>query len=216
MEEAGLIGKFSIPEKTLERLLQYLRLLKRYQYLEQAHIFSHDLARVLRITPVLVRRDLMLIGIQGNNRRGYDVKNLLEQLEHRLNQDKVKNAILVGIENLGTASTDYFLSGDSQIKILANFDYFPEKINSGFPEIPCLGIHGLPDFITKNNVEIAVVAVTLDDIESIVKVLIDSGIRAIINLSPAKLEVPDNIYLQEFDLITGLEKSAFHVILNRS
>ncbi|MBN2682640.1 MAG: redox-sensing transcriptional repressor Rex [Bacteroidales bacterium] len=206
MEEVGLKN---IPEKTVERLLQYLRLLRRYKYLDQPYIFSHDLARALKINSVHVRRDLMLVGIQGNNRTGYDVKKLIEDLEQLLFQTERANAILVGIENLGTATTEYFLSEDSNIRILASFDFYPNRTKSSFPELLSLGIQEMPDFIAKNKIVVAVVAVIDDDMESIISLLINSGIKSIINLSTTKIEVPDNIYLQEFDIITGIEKSVF-------
>ncbi|HNW97978.1 MAG TPA: winged-helix domain-containing protein [Bacteroidales bacterium] len=51
-----------LPEKTIERLSQYRRALIRIFSNEKQNIFSHELASLLHLTPVQVRRDLMLIG----------------------------------------------------------------------------------------------------------------------------------------------------------
>ncbi|PLX14229.1 MAG: redox-sensing transcriptional repressor Rex, partial [Marinilabiliales bacterium] len=62
-----------LPFRTVERLSKYRRMLRQYEFLEEPHIFSHDLARIMQITPEQVRRDLMLIGVKGNDIRGYNV-----------------------------------------------------------------------------------------------------------------------------------------------
>ena len=62
-----------LPKKTIQRLSRYRRLLLKYQYLSDPYIYSHDLARLLNLNPVQVRRDLMLIGSSGNHRKGYNV-----------------------------------------------------------------------------------------------------------------------------------------------
>ncbi|MCF8234593.1 MAG: hypothetical protein K9G67_06955 [Bacteroidales bacterium] len=47
-----------LPVRTVQRLSRYRRLLLKYRYLEEAHIYSHDLARMCNLKPVQVRRDL--------------------------------------------------------------------------------------------------------------------------------------------------------------
>jgi redox-sensing transcriptional repressor len=62
-----------LPGKTVERLSQYRRILLKVCPKEKQHIFSHEIAGLLHLTPVQVRRDLMLIGYSGSQRKGYDV-----------------------------------------------------------------------------------------------------------------------------------------------
>ena len=51
-----------LPEKTIERLSQYRRTLLNCSANGQTHIFSHELAALLNITAVQVRRDIMFLG----------------------------------------------------------------------------------------------------------------------------------------------------------
>jgi redox-sensing transcriptional repressor len=44
----------------------------------KTHIFSHEIANIHNITPVQVRRDIMLIGYTGTLRKGYNVAELVD------------------------------------------------------------------------------------------------------------------------------------------
>jgi redox-sensing transcriptional repressor len=69
--------------------------------MEEAHIFSHKLASLLNLTPEQVRRDLMLIGLTGNHRRGYSIKALIERIGNTIDRNEDHHVALVGIGNLG-------------------------------------------------------------------------------------------------------------------
>ena len=73
-----------LPKKTVERLSKYRRILGKYRNLEEPHIYSHDLARMLNITSAQVRRDIMLIGFNGNHRKGYNVKELVDLIGEKI------------------------------------------------------------------------------------------------------------------------------------
>ena len=61
-----------LPGKTVERLSEYRRQLLGCLAENKSYIYSHDLAGLLHITAVQVRRDLMLIGYSSVLRKGYD------------------------------------------------------------------------------------------------------------------------------------------------
>ena len=41
--------------------------------------------------------------------------------------------------------------------------------------------------------------------------LVKSGIKGILNYAPKPVSVPKNVYLEEYDMVTSLEKVAFFV-----
>jgi redox-sensing transcriptional repressor len=43
------------------------------------------------------------------------------------------------------------------------------------------------------------------------KALVNSGIKGILNFTTVNLSVPENIYLEEYDMITSIEKVAYFV-----
>ncbi len=196
-----------LPHKTIERLIQYRRLLQKYRYADDSYIFSHDLARLLQIKPEQVRRDIMLVGGTGSQRKGYNVIKLLDAINKILTIERKQNAALIGINSLGDNVTNYFNNNNENIKIIASFDFNP--INNANSEIKCYHIMELNNIIQKENISIAILAVSPDDVESVTQLLIAAGIKGILNFTSVKLELPEDIFLEEFDIITSIEKIAF-------
>ena len=97
-----------LPGKTVERLSEYRRTLLECLNEKKNFIFSHELAARLHITAVQVRRDLMLIGYSSVQRKGYDVKELIETIGDIIDSADGLNVAIVGIGNLGRALASYF------------------------------------------------------------------------------------------------------------
>ena len=121
-----------LPEKTVERLSHYRRLLLRYQYLEKPYIFSRDLASLLKINPVHVRRDLMLLGVSGSHSKGYEVRYLIKQISLSLECDKGRNACIIGFGHAGRAVLDILSLGTVPVNVKAIFDTSKKSINNTF------------------------------------------------------------------------------------
>ena len=200
-----------LPKKTVKRLSQYRRLLLKYQYLEEPHIFSHDLARLLNLNPVQVRRDLMLIGSSGNHRKGYNVNEVVRMIGKNLDFEEGKNLIIIGMGKLGQAIFDYLADADMFQQICAIFDIDPAKVNKSHAGIPCFDIRDLHKIIKKYNVRVAVLTVPADYANSISEILVDAGIRGILNFTSVRLNLPENIHIKEFDIITALEEVSYFV-----
>ena len=96
-----------LPDKTIERLSQYRRNLLITLAGGKEFIFSHEIARLLHITSVQVRRDIMLIGYNGTLRRGYDVKELIELIGNIIDTEQGQNVCIMGLGNLGKAILKY-------------------------------------------------------------------------------------------------------------
>jgi redox-sensing transcriptional repressor len=148
----------------------------------------------------------MLVGGTGSQRKGYNVTKLLDAISKILTTDKMQNAALIGINSLGDNVTNYFNNHNENIKIVASFDFNPTCTTS---DIKCYHIMELHEVIQKENITIAILAVSPDDVESITQLLIAAGIKGILNFTSVKLELPEDIFLEEFDIITSIEKIAF-------
>lgn len=85
-----------LPDKTIERLSQYRRNLLITLAGGKEFIFSHEIARLLHITSVQVRRDIMLIGYNGTLRRGYDVKELIELIGNIIDTEQGQKCLYYG------------------------------------------------------------------------------------------------------------------------
>jgi redox-sensing transcriptional repressor len=198
-----------LPHKTVERLSQYRRALLLILSKEKTHVFSHEIAQMLHITPVQVRRDLMLIGYSGNLRKGYDIKELIELIGKIIDTDKGQRVVVVGLGNLGKAIISYFKGKRTKLTIVAAFDLNPDKIDRIYDGVPCLHSNKLAEFIKKESVSIGIVTVPAEQAPAVAETLVLSGIKGILNYSPKALNVSPYVYLEEYDMITSLEKVAF-------
>ena len=198
-----------LPHKTVERLSQYRRALLLILSKEKTHVFSHEIAQMLHITPVQVRRDLMLIGYSGNLRKGYDIKELIELIGKIIDTDKGQRVAVVGLGNLGKAIISYFRGKRTKLTIVAAFDVNPEKIDRIYNGVPCHHTELLPKIIRQENITIGIITVPAEQAAPVAETLVLSGIKGILNFTPKPLNVSPYVYLEEYDMITSLEKVAF-------
>ena len=61
------------------------------------------------------------------------------------------------------------------------------------------------------NITIAILTVPGEVAAEVKDMLVENGIKGILNYTPTPLKVPDNVYLEEYDITTSLEKVAYFV-----
>jgi redox-sensing transcriptional repressor len=198
-----------LPHKTVERLSQYRRALLLILSKEKTHVFSHEIAQMQHITPVQVRRDLMLIGYSGNLRKGYDIKELIDMIGNIIDTEKGQKVVMIGLGNLGKAIISYFKGKRTKLTIVAAFDINPDKIDRIYDGVPCYNISRIADIMKKESVTIGIITVPADQAPAIAETLVHAGVKGILNYSPKPLNVSPYVYLEEYDMITSLEKVAF-------
>ena len=201
----------NLPPRTVERLSKYRRLLEKLMESEENYIFSHQLARMLNLTPVQVRRDLMLVGFSGNHRKGYNINELLELIGHTIDREEGHNIAIVGMGNLGRAVTRFIRKNHSRMNIVASFDIDQSKINDSMEGVPCYNVSKIDHFIKKLGIDIIVLTASSESAQQIVDEVIASGVKGILNFTSAHLVVPKNIYLKDYDIITSLEEIGFFI-----
>lgn len=198
-----------LPEKTVERLSQYRRVLLKEAENGKTHIFSHELANLLHITPVQVRRDIMLIGHTGTLRKGYEINELVKSIGEIIDCKKEQKVAIIGAGNLGKAIMGYLKGKRTKLTIKAAFDVNPDKVGRVISGIRCYHIDEMQDIIQKENISIAILTVPADQSVQVAEDLIAAGVRGILNYTPTPINVQPHAYLEEYDMITSIEKVAF-------
>ncbi len=195
--------------KTIERLSQYRRVLLECLSKGKYNIYSHELAGMLHLNPVQVRRDIMLIGHQGNLRKGYDSRKLSDMIGEIIDSKDSQRVAVVGIGNLGKAIMSYFQGKRTKLTIAAAFDNDPEKVNRVISGIRCYSINEMERVIRSENIKIGIITVPPEHAAATAEKLVMAGIKGILNYTPAALNVEPHAYLEEYDMITSIEKVAF-------
>ena len=198
----------NLPGNTVERLSNYRRTLLNLRTEEKTHIHSHQLAHLLKINPVHVRRDLMLIGFSGDIHKGYDVSELIKSIGRAIDCVYVQKVAFVGVGDLGRAVADYFNYQDTMLQVAATFRIDKEP-GMQFPDVKCYNISRMKEIMRRENIELSVLAVPSSFAGDISKIIIDSGVRGILNFTSVHLKVPKEIHVENYDMISKLEKLAY-------
>jgi redox-sensing transcriptional repressor len=204
-----------LPGKTVERLSEYRRQLLGCLAEKKNYIFSHDLAGLLHITAVQVRRDLMLIGYSSVLRKGYDIRELIDTIGRIIDSAEGLNVAIIGIGNLGRAVTGYFRGKRSKLNIVASFDNDPQKVNKVISGVKCYHTLDMEKIIREMDIKIAILTVPADFAKSIAEDVVRFGIKGILNFTTVPLNVPSGVYLESYDMITSIEKVAYFVKENK-
>ena len=200
-----------LPGKTVERLSEYRRTLLECLTEKRNFIFSHDLAARLHITAVQVRRDLMLIGYSSVLRKGYDVRELIDTISKIIDSEESMNVAVIGIGNLGRAVAGYFKGKRSKLNLVASFDNDLQKIKKVISGVKCYPYNDIEHLMKELDIRIAILTVPPDFAREITEELVRYGIKGILNFTTIPLNVPSGIYLEEYDMITSIEKVAYFV-----
>jgi redox-sensing transcriptional repressor len=203
-----------ISEKTIGRLSLYRRLLTDLLAEDRLNIYSRELADLAGGTAPQVRRDIMAIGYSGSPAKGYDVADLAESISSFMDNPDGTSSILVGAGNLGRAIMSYFENRRPNLKIVACFDNDPNKIGSKVCGRPCYDIADIQATVAKLGICMGVITVPVEMAQDVGNKLVAAGVTGILNFSPKRLHVPENVYVEHVDLTMSMEKVAYFVQSN--
>jgi redox-sensing transcriptional repressor len=198
-----------IAEKTIERISLYRRLLQKLSHDHTPHVYSHQLAAMAHCTPAQVRRDLMLIGVTGSPSKGYRVADLLNVFSQVLDSSETRNIALVGIGNLGRAILSYFPHRSPSLTIVAAFDRNPEKINRVIHGCRTYDFRDFPGLVKQLSISVGIITVPFEAAQSIADMMVEVGIRGILNFAPVPIRVPSSVVVEHLDVTMHLEKIAY-------
>ncbi|WP_173074847.1 redox-sensing transcriptional repressor Rex [Tenuifilum thalassicum] len=201
----------NLPERTIERLSEYRRTLLNCLAKGKTHIYSHELAGLHNITAVQVRRDLMLIGYSSMKKKGYDAQELIKVIGEILDHEIGLNVAVIGMGNLGRAITAYFNGKRPKLNIVAAFDVDPNKVDRVISGVNCYHMKELEKVVERNDISIAIISSPPETASQVAEQLVAVGIKGILNFTTIPLVVPDTVYLEEYDMITSMEKVAYFV-----
>ena len=201
----------NIPERTIERLSEYRRTLLNELAKGVTHLYSHNLANIHGITAVQVRRDLMLIGFSSDTKRGYDARVLVDFIGDILDGQEVMHIAVIGMGHIGHAVTQHFTGKRSKLKITMAFDVDSEKVGHKIAGVPVYHIDEFVKRVKDHKVKIALLTLPTNVAPSMVQPIIDAEIKGVLNFTSTPLNFPEGIYVEDYDIITLLEKVAYFV-----
>lgn len=207
------VGEFfmtpNISKHTLQRLPMYLSYIQGLPEDAPKNISATTIAEALQLNDVQVRKDLASVSSSGKPKVGYNVKDLIAELEAFLGYNDIDNAVIVGAGSLGKALLNYSGFKAYGLNIIAAFDLCEEPTE--FQGKTVFPIAQLGSFCRKVNVHIGIITVPASSAQEICDLLVESGIRAIWNFAPVHLVVPDGILVQNENMASSLALLSNHL-----
>ncbi len=205
------MARSEVPDIVIGRLPIYLRALIRLRDEGQEITSSHELAQILGISSAQIRKDLSYFGEFGKQGTGYNVTNLSTELQRILHVDREWQVALVGIGDLGRALARYGGFAHRGFRITLLFDNDPDKIGQVVNTMTILPAAQIPHTIKTHRVKIAMIATPADAAQETANLLVEGGIRAILNYAPVAISVPKGIHVQYIDPVVHLQRMAYYL-----
>jgi redox-sensing transcriptional repressor len=181
--------------------------------LAQEHIptvSSERLADMAGVNAAKVRKDLSYLGTYGTRGVGYEVQQLLYEIECKLGLTCDSPVVVVGIGNLGQALANYSGFRQRGFPVVALVDTDPAKIGDSVAGLVVRSVDELDTIIAEFGVSIGIIATPAASAQHVADRLVAAGVRSILNFAPSVLNVPAHVPVRKVDLATELQILSFY------
>lgn len=201
-----------VAEPTIERLVQYHRLLVRLQNEGQRVVSSQQVGELLGIKASQVRKDLSYFGEIGKRGVGYHVSRLCDHVLKILASPKAWKVALAGAGNLGLALIGHSAFKSNNYTLEAIFDINPQKVGQKFAGVHCWHADDMATILLERDIDVLVLAVPVAAAQPCVDRAVQSGkVRGVLSFVPTTLIVPDGVLVYSVDVFVELEKLFFYL-----
>ena len=193
-----------LPENVIKRLTLYHFILDDCESQGLEFISSPQIAELLKIDDSLVRKDIKLVNNCGKCKIGYDVKQLKACIERTLGFRKIKDAVIVGAGNLGSALIKYDDLEQYGFNIVSLFDCDSTKVGQVINSRKVYHVSKLVSIVQKKQIKIGILTVPKNVAQECADILVQAGIKYIWNFTPRVLNVPKEVQVWNENLIGNL------------
>ncbi|PTQ80061.1 redox-sensing transcriptional repressor [Trichococcus patagoniensis] len=194
-----------IPKATARRLPIYHRYLRFLHNAGKKRVSSTELSEAVKVDSATIRRDFSYFGALGKRGYGYDVEYLLDFFSKTLNQDRLTNVALIGVGNLGHALLNYNFHVSNNVRISAAFDIDEDIVGKILSGVPVYPMSDMVEQLRIQQIDVAILTVPLEVAQDAANRLTEAGVRGIMNFTPIRLSVPENVRVQNVDLTNELQ-----------
>lgn len=180
-----------VPDVVVKRLPRYYRYLGEFMKQGITRISSGFLSEKMNVTASQIRQDFNYFGGFGQQGYGYNVEFLYKAIGEILGLNEGYNTIIVGAGHLGHALANHSAFAKRGFKITAMFDADREKMGETANGIPIFHTDSMEEYIKKNGVKIAILAVPKAATAQVADDLIAYGIEGLCNFSYVELNSKD-------------------------
>lgn len=200
-----------IPDSTVIRLSRYLRTLEKHEGSDKILISSSEIARDTSCNPAQVRKDLSYFGEFGNRGKGYEITFLKKAIQTILGLNSETGVAIVGIGNMGSAFLNYRGFAMRGFFIRAAFDISNSIVGKTIGGTVVCHASEMPTVLKELGIQIVVLTLPSSKAQQVAEVLVECGIKAILNMAPSPIVVPPGVVVRHADVTTELEALSFYL-----
>ncbi len=201
----------AIPYPVIQRLPVYHRELTELASRGVERINSAKLAAKIGITASQLRQDLNLFGSFGQQGYGYNVPLLLVEIGKILGLDRTFEMVLVGVGNLGMALTRHPHFRKRGFTIEALFDVDAELFRTDVGGLPVRPLAELAGYCQVHQPDIGIITTPEEVAQPVADILVKGGVSGIWSFSSTRLCVPENVVVENINLIDSLMSLGFRL-----
>ena len=198
-----------VPAETVRRLPVYLNALL-LSLQDGSSISSNQLATIVGVNPLQIRKDFSYFGGFGTRGVGYNVEKLIKQIKKILKLDSPHQAALVGAGNLGSAVLAYPGFAVYGFEIAAAYDNDPAKIGKTINNITIEDVADIRN-LKKRSIKIGIITVPRQASQQTAEALVDVGVTGILNFSPCRLTVPKKVKVITINIAIDLARLPYYM-----
>ena len=209
--------KEKIPAATIIRLSVYQRYLKRLLAKGVKVVSSAELAYEANVNPAQLRKDLSYFGRFGVRGVGYDVASLLNTISGILGLLDEWRVVLVGAGPIGQALLRHPQFSRQGYVFEAVFDFDSNHIGRELEGgLVVQDLKHLPRVLQEKDIQLAVLAVPSEKAQEIADLLVDCGIKGILNFCTTRIRVPRGVSVQYVDFTILLDTLTYKISQNNT
>ncbi|NLG17776.1 MAG: redox-sensing transcriptional repressor Rex [Fibrobacter sp.] len=190
--------------ETIRRLPAYYGIAQKFYAEGATYVSSVAIASHLNIDSIIVRKDIQQIGIEGKPKLGYEASALVDGIAEFLGWNRKDRLILAGCGALGSALLGYSGFKSRGYDLVAGFDTNPSIIGTQIHGKDILPLSKMIDLCLRMHITIGIIAVPSSAAQSVADLMVKSGIIGIWNFTPVPLKVPQEVIVQQEDLVSSL------------
>lgn len=200
-----------IPEGVIERLPSYLSVLIQLRQEGCYTVSSARLGELTDVNPAQIRRDLTHFGSFGKRGVGYEIVTLIDRIQRILGSDHTHRLALIGAGHLGSAIAAYNGLRARGFVVSAIFDNDIGKVGTRIGDLVVQDISRFDRVVREQKIQIGVIAVPPAEAQSVSDLMVESGIKVILNYSPAMVRVADDVTLHNTDPVRELLHTLYYL-----
>ncbi len=201
----------NVPNIVVGRLPLYLRTLQLMNLEGRRVTSSQELGERLGISAAQIRKDLSQFGEFGKQGTGYTIDFLTDQLRQILHVYKVWDVAVVGIGDVGHALARYQGFSNRGFRVVLLFDNDPKKIGAEVGGFKVQDFGTMVSQIKEAGVLIAMLAVPVDQAQLVTNLLVQAGVKSILNYAPMNISVPTGVRVQYIDPVLHLQRMTYYL-----